>query len=234
MRRCGIFWFRSGIQTELLLDGREIGGVVGRGTPRFETWNLSEAAFSCPNLKKNMHFPRCFSIGEVHVHCKYQNDPKWWRWVEKEVKRRIIHDRRIIPCTKVSNPWPLSDDKLPWRPEASAFAGFCCAGHRRFWRDWLQWVLGSLVYTNTSVGILQKTMFANRFFSKNEIEWTKSISQNCCYNTRTHTHTLTGRYLDDDYLLLKNMEARAGPFTFPNHPQYDKMALACHVDPEDL
>lgn len=132
-----------------------------------------------------MRFPRSFLIREVHVHWGV---PKWSKMKlggkrSKKNHHTKITTFRVIPCTKVSNPWPRhSDDKLQWRPEAPAFAGFCGAGHRRFWRDWLQWVLGSLAQ-KTSVGILQKTgwMFAD----SNEINLTTLLLQ--------HTHKPTGR-----------------------------------------
>ena len=184
MRRCRIFWFRvSGIQTELLLDGREIGGMVGRGTLPLRLGTSAKQLSAALIQRKHAFSTFLF---DRRSPCPL-GVPKWSKMKLGRKRNKKNHTKtttfRVIPCTKVSNPWPRHwDDKLQWRPDAPAFAGFCGAGHRRFWRDWLQWVLGSLAQ-KTSVGILQKNSWM--FADSNEINLTTLLLQ--------HTHKPTGR-----------------------------------------
>jgi len=204
MRRCRIFWFRvSGIQTELLLDGREIGGMVGRGTPYavLETWNLSEAAFSCPNPKKTCVFHVPF-WSEKSMSTGYQNDPKW-SWVEKEVKRIILrlppsalyHALKYQILGLVIGMTNCNGGQTPQRLQAFVALDTDGSGeidYSEFLAPWRR---------RHPLGFFRKPAECLPIA-------TKSISRHCCYNTRTNLLDESGRYLDDGYLLLTNMKQK--------------------------
>ena len=176
-----------------------------------ETRNASEAAFSCPNPKKTCVFHVPFWSEKSRSARGYQNDPKW-SWVEKEVNRIIL---RLPPSALYH--------ALKYQILGLVIGMTNCNGGQKPQR------LQAFVALDTDgSGEIDYSEFLAPWRRRHPLGFfrkpaeclpvaTKSISRHCCYNTRTKPLDESGRYLDDGYLSLTNMEAKAGPFTFPNH-----------------